>query len=274
MLGKFFKREFNNTTYLQELLQDSPNIKWLEEGLRDEMIDINHKDENGDTFLIKCIKVSKTPSAIWLITHNVDLTIQNSNGKTALFFAIEKRNREVIKKVLDSKVIDLEQRDIEGRTILQNIVMLGHNEMAKVLINHGANTNNLDNKNRNLLYDALSYGDQGFIQYLLNLQDLELNLLDEDGNSIMHHIEVLKDDDIAKKLLIAGVDPTIKNADGESFLLRTALRGKEGEELIDIALEYGADVNSPTANDNTILMELIAISSGLSMEEHERRESL
>lgn len=274
MLSKFFKKEFNNTTYLQELLQDNPNEQWLEDGLKNEMVDINHKDERGDTFLIKCIKVSKSLSVKWLIEHRADLTIQNINGKTALFFAIEKRNREIIKQIIELKVINLEQRDIDGRTLLQNIVMLGHNEMAKILINYGANPNNIDNKNRNLIYDALSYGDQGFIQYLLNLEHLELNLLDEDGNSIMHHVEVIKDDDVAKKLLIAGADPTLKNKNGESFLLTTALRGASGEELIDIALENGADVNSPTANDNTILMELIAISSNLSVDEKDRRASL
>ena len=274
MLSKFFKKEFNNTTYLQELLQDNPDEKWLEDGLKDEMVDINHKDSRGDTFLIKCIKVSKNLSIKWLIEHRADLTIQNTDGKSVLFFAIEKRNRDIIKQILDLKVIDLEQRDIDGRTLLQNIVMLGHNEMAKILITYGANTNNTDNKNRNVLFDALSYGDQGFIQYLLNLESLELNLLDEDGNSIMHHVEVIKDDDIAKKLLIAGADPTIKNKNGESFLLTTALKGLDGEELIDIALEHGADVNSTTSNDNTILMELIAISSNLSVDEKDRRESL
>ena len=274
MLGKLFKKELNNTTFLQELLQDIPNEKWLEDSLKDEMIDINHKDRNGDTFLIICIKNSKKISAKWLIEHNIDLTIQNNNGKSALYLAIEKRNKEIIKEILDSKIIDLEQRDIEGRTLLQNIVMNGHNDMAKVLISHGANINNLDNKNRNLLYDALSYGDQGFIQYLLNLELLELNLLDSDGNSIMHHIEVIKDDELAKRLLIAGANPTLQNKKGDSFLLTTALRGETGEALIDIALEYGANVNSLTINNNTILMELITISSNLSSDKKDQRESL
>jgi len=274
MLGKFFKKEINNTTFLQELLQENLNEQWLEEALLDEMIDINHKDKKGDTFLTKCITVSKTKSAKWLIEHRADLTIQNDFGKSALYIAIEKKNQEIIQDILNLKTIDLEQRDIEGRTLLQNIVMLGHNQMAKILINNGANLNNIDNKNRNLLYDALSYGDQGFIQYILNLDNLELNLLDEDGNSIMHHVEVIKDDDVAKKLLIAGADPTLQNKNGESFLLTTALKGESGEELMDIALEHGADVNSTTANGNTILMELIALSSNLSVDEKDRRESL
>jgi len=274
MLGGFFKKEINNTTFLQELLQDNPNTKWLEDSLKDEMVEINHKDKKGDTFIIKCIKVSKINSVKWLIEHNADLSISNSNGKTALYCAIEKKNKEIVKNILDLKVIDLEQRDVEGRTLLQNIVMYGHNKMAKLLITNGANVNNLDNKNRNLIYDALSYGDQGFIQYLLNLDTLDLNIIDDEGNSIMHHIEVIKDDEIAKKLLLAGADPTLKNNLGESFLLNVALRGQEGEKLIDIALECGVDVNSQTSHDNTILMELIAISSNLSSDEKDRRESL
>jgi len=275
MLKKFFKKEFNNTTYLQELLQDSPNEDWLENGLSDEMVDINFRDKKGNTFVMQCIKVNKTKSALWLIDHKIDLTIQNSEGKSALFFAIEKKNRHIIKKILDSNIINLEQRDLDGRTILQNIVMLGHNQMAKILISFGANINNIDSNNRNLLYDALSYGDQGFIQYLLQLDQLELNLLDEEGNSIMHHVQVTKDDDIAKKLLIAGADPTLKNTKGESFLLSTALRGdEEAEDLIDIALENGANVNSNTSRNNTILMEIIAISSKLPVEEKDRRDSL
>jgi ankyrin repeat protein len=274
VLTTFFKKEINNTTFLEELLQENINETWLNDALKNEMVDVNFKDKNKDTFLMKCIKVSKTKSALWLIDHNIEVTQQNINHKNALYLAIEKRNKEIITKILDSNLVNLEQRDVEGRTLLQNIVVNGHNEMAKILLNYGANINNIDSKNRNVIYDALSYGDQSFIKFLLSQEGLQLNYLDENGNSIMHHTEVVKNDDIAKKLLIAGADPTLKNKIGESYLLNTALRGKEGEPIIDVALEHGANVNSKTADDNTILMELIALSSTLSVDEKDRRDSL
>jgi ankyrin repeat protein len=274
MISKLFKKEYNNTTYLQELLLENINEQWLNNGLSDEMIDINYKDQKGDTFLMKCIKVSKNKSIQWLIKHNADVTLQNRNNKSALYFAIEKRNIEVVKLLLATNNIDLEKRDLEGRTLLQNIVVDGHNHMAKFLIQEGAKLTNVDNKNRNIIYDALSYGDKSFIQYILDLKKINLNYLDEAGNSIMHHTEVIRDDEIAKTLLKAGADPTLKNKKGESYLLSTALREDDPEEIIDIALEYGANVNSKTANDNTILMELIALSSSLSVDEKNRREKL
>lgn len=274
MISKLFAKEYNNTTYLQELLKENLDYQWLNEGLDDEMIDINYKDKNGDTFLMKCIKIAKINSIEWLLQHNADVTIKNKNNKTALLIAIEKKEKYIVQLLLDSNKIDINHRDLEGRTILQNIVVTGHNEMAKLLIKNGANIHNVDNKNRNLLYDALSYGDKTFIKYLLDLEKIELNYHDEDGNSLMHHIEVLRDDEIAKTLLESGADPTLQNQKGESYLLNTALREDHPEDVIDVALKHGADVNSKTSKDTTILMELIAISSQLSIEEKNRRANL
>lgn len=274
MLGKLFKREHTIVTFLQELLHKEPNWKWLEEGLKKEIIDINHKDKDGNTFLIKCLKVSKFKSAVWLINQHVDTTIRNNENKTAINIAIEKNNLIVVKELLNLKKIDVNQKDIDGRSLLQNVVVFGNNKMAKVLINYGADINNIDKHGRNILYDALSYGDQPFIQYLLGLKGIDLNSIDEDGDTLMQHTEVRKSDEIAKDLLVAGIDSTIKDKKGESYLFQTALRGDEAEEIIDLALEHGANVNSKTAKDNTIMMELIAASTKLSVDEQSRRSSL
>jgi len=255
MLKSIFKKDINNTTYLQELLQDTPNEVWLQKNIKNEMIDLNHQDENGDTFLIKCIKVSKIHSAKWLIQNLVDLTIENNNGKTALLYAIEKENHDVVKHILKHNTLDLDYRDIEGRTILQDIVMHGHNKMAKVLINHGANINNVDNKHRNVLYDALSYGDKSFIQYLLNLEKLDLNLIDDDGNSIMHHIELYKDQEIAQQLLLAGGDINAIGENKESLLFR-AVR-EFNHDAVLFLLEHGINPNIINDDGDTALNLII-----------------
>ena len=274
MLGKLFKREHTNVTFLQEILHKEPNWEWLEEGLEKEIVDIDYVDKDGNTFLIKCLKVSKFKSAVWLINHHTDTTIRNNDNKTAINIAIERNNLIVVKELLDLKKIDVNQKDIDGRSLLQNVVVFGNHKMAKVLINYGADINNMDRHGRNILYDALSYGDQTFIQYLLGLKGIDLNFIDENGNTLMQHPEVVKDDAIAKDLLVAGIDSTIKDKNGESYLFQTALRGDEAEEIIDLALEYGADVNSKTAKENTIMMELIAASTKVGPDEQNRRKSL
>jgi ankyrin repeat protein len=275
VIGGFFKREYNNHNFLQELFHKNPKLDWLEEGLKTEAIDINHKDEFGNTFLMLCLKKSHFKSALWLINKHADVTLKNNEKKTPINIAIEKNNIDIVNELLDLNKLDINQRDIHGRSLLQNIVVFGNIEMAKNLIIHGADINNKDHAGRNILYDALSYGDQVFIQYLLALESIDLDFIDQDGNTIMQHPEVLKNDAIAKDLIVAGIDPTVIGKEkGNSYFLETILRGKEANDIIDLALEYGANVNARTDKGNTILTETINIASKFYYDKLDKKENL
>ena len=256
MIGLFTK-EHTNENFFTELTKKEFDEKWLEEGLGSEFINIDHQDEDGNSFLLKCLKASKFRAAEWLIKHGANIEIKNKAGKSAINIAIEKNSLPVVKGLLELAKIDVNQRDINGRSLLQNVVVWGNHKMAKLLIQKGANINNTDHHKRDVLYDALSYGNQHFINYLLSFKTLNLNSTDEQGNTILQHPEVKKNDEIAKDLLIAGANPSILPKSEESFLLKTVLRGEEAKDIIDIALQYGADVNAKTKNGNTIILEII-----------------
>ena len=262
MIGLFNKEHTNENFYL-ELTKKDFDTQWLNEALRSEFIDIDHQDEDGNTFLLKCLKDSKYKSVEWLIYNGADIEIKNNDGKSAINIAIEKNSLPVVKGLLELDKIDVNQRDIDGRSLLQNVVVWGNHKMAKLLINHGADINNTDHHERNVLFDALAFGDRHFIDYLLNLNILDLNTVDEMGNTLLQHPEVEKNDDIAKDLIIAGANPTILPKEGESFLFKTILRGEEAQGLVEIALDHGANVNANTKSGNTIMMEIIKIASEL-----------
>jgi len=266
MIGLFNKEHTNENFYL-ELTKKDFDTQWLSEALRSEFIDIDHQDENGNTFLLKCLKSSKYTAVEWLIKNGADIEIKNNDGKSAINIAIEKNSLPVVKGLLELGKIDVNQRDIDGRSLLQNVVVWGNHKMAKLLIKKGADINNTDHHERNVLYDALAFGDRGFINYLLSFKELNLNSLDEAGTTILQHPEVQKNDEIAKDLLVAGADPTILIKNEESYLLKTILRDEEAEELIKTALEHNANVNTRTHNGNTIMMEVVNIALKLT-EEH------
>ena len=277
MLENLFSREHTNATFLQELLHQDIDKEWLEAGLKEEHIDINHQDENGDTFLMIAFKASRLRSVAWLIYNNADTTIKNNKNKTIINIAIEKNNLKMITELLNSKKIDINQKDIDGRSLLQNVVVFGKNKIAKLFIDYGIDINNTDHHGRNVLYDALSFGDKHFIKYLISLDGMNIDFVDYDGNSLMQHPEVLKNDTVAKDLLVAGVSPTIQSQEKESYLFKIALRDEDeedAEEIINLALEYGANVNDKTSNGNTIVMELIAISTKLCTEEINKKNRL
>ena len=257
MLKKLFKRKFTNEHYLQELFHVKPKHEWLKEAVDTKKIDINHQDENKNTFLMVCLKRNKFDAAIWLMDNGANPNIKNKENKAAIDIAIEKNKLIVVEKLLKLKKINIDQKDEYGRSILQNITVSGNHKMAKIFINYGANINTLDNKGKHIMYDALSYGDKVFVKYLLTFKGIELNDIDEDGNTLMQHPQIVQNDNLAIDLLVAGSDPTLKDKKGESYLFNTIMRGREAENVVQIALEQGADVNQLTSNKNTIMMESI-----------------
>ncbi len=270
-----FEKEHDNASFYRELLKKQKDEKWLEEGLKSEFIDIDHQDEDGNTFLINCLKEGKFQSVEWLIKHGANITIKNNKRKSAIHYAIEKNSLPVVKGLLELDIIDVNERDIDGRTLLQDVIVFGNHQMAKLLIQYGTDINNKDIHDRNVIYDALSYGDINFINYLLNMEELDRNLVDEDENSVMQHPEVLKNTDIAKTLLTHGVDPTIIPKNGTPYILKILLEAKENMmDILDTALQNNLDVNKELPNGHTILLEVIATISALHKKDDKKRELL
>ena len=263
-----FLNKFNSTPdkFLSELLNTRFNENTLSKLLASN-IDINYCDENNDSFLNICIKNNKIKASLWLITQECNLNIKNNDGETAISLAIKHDNFKIVKALLDTGFVNVNDKDKDGRTLLHEAVIKGEIEIVNELIKNSADINILDKNNRNILFDAVAYGDDKLISNILSTGKLNINTIDADGHSILHNHEVLSDDNLAKKLLNFGADPTITDRDGKSFLFHTALRGDEGMELLDFAIEKGCNLNGRIRNNNSILMEIMFAFTKLSDEE-------
>lgn len=258
MLKKLFKKELPiEEVFLEELLKKTPNISMLNEMISNKELDIDTKNEKGETFLHLTLKAKKVQNALWLISKGISLDTIDDEGISAFDLAINNQNHRIVKHILDKIKIDLNKPNEYGRTILQDSVILGDHEMAKLLISNGANINIKNNKNRTVLYDALSYNNEEFTNYLLGFDELELNTIDIEKNTIFDHKSVKENYEIAKILIEKGADPTIQNKKGENFLYYCVLDGIDGLEVINFAIEQGYDINSKVKKDDTMFMVLI-----------------
>lgn len=275
MLKKYFpKSDDIAQQFLEELYKHEYKESILESLLATKKIDINYTTSKGNSFLHLCVIADKFKSALWLIRKGADIECINQYSITPLQLIIDKGRKKLLQVILENKQININEQDKYGRTILQNAVVLGHREVAVMLIEHGADVNLKDNHGRNVIFDALSFGDKKFIQYLLTIEHLELNNIDDNKDSIMHHPQAMQDDENALNLIRAGADATIKDKEGQTFLCNAALRGINAKDVIEAAIEAGNDVNSRVKNNNSILMELVAASTKLTEDEIDRRKSL
>ncbi len=259
--------------FLDELLKRDFNENILNSLLKSG-IDINCCDDRGDTFLNICINKKRIKASLWLIGKECNLAIKNKNGQSSIQLAVKQGNIKIVKALLSMKTININETNSEGRTILHDAVINGETEIVNELIKHSADVNIVDKNNRNVLFDAIAFGEDKLISKILSTGELDINIADSNGHTVLHNHEVLENDELAKKLLYYGADPTINDKEGKNFLFHTALRGEEGMELLDIAIDKGCNLNGRIRNNNSILMEIMFAFASISDAEKERRSGL
>ena len=272
MLNKLFNKKYTTETF-QKLLSSKPvNLKEIKRAL-DNSMDINTINENGDSFLHYCIKKGLTSSAKLLISEGIDISSTDSTDCTSLYLAIDKSNKTITKLLLAKPGININELN-NNRTLLQEAVLQGDISIITMLLSTNIDKNHIDNRKRNVLFDAIANGNEKVIDTILSIKDLDLNIYDFENKTILHQDNILKDKELALKLISKGADPTLLDGDDKNYLLYTSLAGTIDDDIIEASINAGFNINKQLRDRNSILMEIMFAFSKLSDAEQERRDDL
>jgi len=242
--------------------------------LNSKKVSINALNDKGESLLHLCLKNKKHKAAKWLIRNGIDISIIDNNGVSIPQLVIKKDNISILDELINKNMLDIDWSDDNGRSLLQDAILEGHDDMVSHLLKKNIDINHTDNHNRNVAFDAINSGKIKLIDKIILQEDIDLNIVDSFGKTILHNQNVLDDDNLAVKLLKNGANPTICDKNGRSFLEIAALRGEEGEELLDAAIRYGSDIDTKVANYKSILMEVMFAFSNIPNGELIRRKVL
>jgi ankyrin repeat protein len=178
----------------------------------------------------------------------------------SLHLTISDGTEEEIANLLSSG-ISVSTRDTLNNSPLHTAILRGNISVVKSLLDYGANVDAIGFKGKTPLH--LAVASKGMVQLLLKHQPT-LSLQDDDGNTILHYMLLIKGwwDDLdvratMKKLLSAGVDVNIPNKSGESSLHRIVadvIPASQGYmEMVSEFLNYKPDVLSPMRNGLALL---------------------
>lgn len=132
-------------------------------------------------------------------------------------------------------------------------------ELARLLIDHGANVNaEYPEDKRTALYQFAVLGDAAGVQLLLS-KGARVNIVDSRGTPLLH--AAFRRDEpnglpITRQLLKAGADPSLPDRDGANLLL-VAVQKQNGAALELLLNEYRMDPNSADATGRTALAWII-----------------
>ncbi len=161
--GAYVSRFFLLNFWDEEYLRDYRSIKYPE--VIGVMVkagaDVNARDDEGKTVLIKAVYVSSHHISVdvisALIEAGADVNAKDKDAKTALIYCAENVGKSIaILKALIKAGASINSRDKYGKTALMYVAEIGNDYAVNVLLNASADINIEDNSGNTALYYAKS----------------------------------------------------------------------------------------------------------------------
>ena len=203
-------------------------------------VDVNKRDESGNTPLIyACLKSARDLVKL-LLDNGADANLGNQKNRAPLHFAAESGNYQIFSLLLNAGA-DVNCTDNNGVTPLMVLAQNGRTDAAlKLLQNPEIDISIKDNDSRMAIDYATTSGLRDLVQAL---SAAEAEHADAYGNTTLHHACWNNQGEVVKALLEkdpAGVNK--RNNDGESPLLLATRQSNL--MIVELLLTAGAETDN------------------------------
>ncbi|XP_046577421.1 putative ankyrin repeat protein RF_0381 [Haliotis rubra] len=257
------------------------NVEIVKAILTHHTVDINSRAMSGWTPVMYAVSDGQKDVFDVLVEEGADLSQVSNDKESILHMACGGGNVEIVKYLLTLSVLDIDNRDIYGRTPVMHAVSKGRKGAFDVLVEAGADLSLITNGAETLLHSACGGGNVGILQYLLKHGVVDIDSQDVDGwTPVMHAVNAGHKDALAF-LVEQGADLLLVNNDKETILhvgtveiikyllklgivdidsrdingwtpvMRAASVGEK--DVFDVLVEAGADLSQVGNNKETIL---------------------
>ncbi|MDD5456564.1 MAG: ankyrin repeat domain-containing protein [Candidatus Margulisbacteria bacterium] len=225
-------------------------------------INVNTRDAFGNTALIMAVIMNKTEYVAELLrAPDIDISIENKDGKTALDIAREKDQHSIINLLTGFKpnkagttepmvmpeTTTVKERDIERNSELLETIMSydyvsGGELKLKNLIARKTGLNYRNQLNRTPLIISVMENKVPVVKMLLRNDALDLNVQDYFGNTALHMAVAMNKPDIVRMLLSEpGLDLSLKNNSGKTAL---DIATEKNKNIMQEIIKYGQSAAS------------------------------
>lgn len=172
----------------------------------------------------------------------VNINVKNEFGFTSLMFASMKNYVEMVQLLLE-RGADVNSQNEKGASALFYASMEGHIDIAKLLLDKGADVNATTFRNETALSVAVSNSQQNEIVKLLLNRGAKVKIEGKPLPSNLLTIPIMSSDIELIELLLDKGALNLTDITGKTPL-NVALEQKDRENIVQLLLDKGADVNS------------------------------
>jgi ankyrin repeat protein len=204
---------------------------------------VNAKNEHGNTTLASAARGDDPIVEIveMLINAGADVNTDDDDGQAVLYNVSDPA---IVQLMLDNGA-DSNHRDEDGYTALSRACATGDEDIVELLISRGGDVKTQSDRGRTLLMLAVMHGHPSTVNVLL---DKSISIYDRDtgGDTVVSLAVYVSRRDAAQRLIAAGADVNITDADGA-----TPLTGFEDAEIGVLLLDNGADASPRVLGANS-----------------------
>ena len=224
--------------------------------------DINSKDCDGNTALMRAAIAGNTDYINMLLKAGADTEVQNKDGYTVLMIAADKGHTDCIKALTenaDKSKFDIDNRGYDGNTALMVACLAAKTECITALAKAGADPEIKNRDGYTALVIAADINNTDDIKALKENTTTNTKLTQNNlGISLIRAVGA-NSTDCVNALLEAGANPNFQNKSGTTALFMAI---KEGHiELIEVLRKAGANLNLKTKGGHTALTAAAQIGS-------------
>ena len=250
----FFK--VNEDLFFEELLKDDMDIDKIEKYIN-KGVNINKKDEKGQTILFSLAAKRKLEALKILIKNGANLTLEDLHRKTVLDEAVDRNDGMMIRFLLDNG-FNINHKNNSGRTIFQNVAHMGNNKIFQIFMKYNADFNIKDSHGKTVLFDAVEGGNLDILKDVINNTN-NLNILDENHQNALFSAVIKDDISLATELILNGINVNFLDKDGQNVLFNAILQGAKNLPLIELLIKKGINLNIVDNYHKNLIDEILYV---------------
>ncbi len=181
-----------------------------------------------------------------------DIEAVDSNGKSAIYFAFENKNTEILTaliKDLDKNIVTV--RDSKGNSLLIFAIQNKLGDLVEILLKKGIDVHVVNKDGKSAI--DLAFQDKNLeLLTMLVTSGAKVNVLDDKKDTLLTFASYNAYEGFVELLISKGADVNAVNAKGKNAIFY-ALES-ESIKIITALVSAGADVNIVDKNKNTLLM--------------------
>ena len=177
-------------------------------------VDVNVRGECGETPLsVASGRGHAAVVALLLQADSIDINTTCDFGQNPLIRAAWGGHEEVVKLLLDTGALDVNSVDKHGNTPFSSAIANHNQFLAQLLLYRGAHYDTKNIEGKTPLAIASAHGSSGGMSLILRRNDVDLNSVDNEGQTPLSRAFNNGHEDVAKLLLEAGAQPVILSMD-------------------------------------------------------------